>query len=98
MKRLFSASLLCVALAACGHARLVNRTTTGGVYALEGDRAKAMEQATAEMAQHCHGPYQIVSEGEQVIGTDSAQQNETYVAKDGTVVNQGGQSTRDAIE
>ena len=98
MKRLISASLLCLALAACGHARLVSRTPSGGVFALEGDRNKAMEDAQGQMAAHCRGPYSIVSEGERVVGTDSAQKNETYVSDDGTVVNQGGQSTRDATE
>ena len=98
MKRLVSLSLLCAALAACGHARLVSRTQDGGVFALEGDRQKAMEDAQGQMANLCRGPYQIIAEGEQVVGTDSAQQNETYVTKDGTVVNEGGQSTRDATE
>jgi hypothetical protein len=98
MKRLISASLLAIALSACGHARLVSQTRTGGVYALEGDRNKAMEDAHGQMTAHCRGPYEIVSQGERVIGTDTAQANETYVAEDGTLVNQGGQSTREATE
>ncbi len=98
MKRLVLASLLGITASACGHARLVSRTPTGGIYALEGDRNKAMEDAQAQMAAHCQGPYSILSEGEQVVGTDTAQANETYVAEDGTVVNQGGQSTREVAE
>jgi hypothetical protein len=98
MGRLLSLGLLFVLAAGCGHARLVSRTQYGGVYALEGDRNKAMEDAHGQMSAHCRGPYTIVSEGENVIGQDSSQQNETYVAEDGTVVNQGGASTRAATE
>lgn len=89
---------LFVLAAGCGHARLVSRTQYGGVYALEGDRNKAMEDASSQMSAHCRGPYTIVAEGENVVGADSAQQNETYVKDDGTVVNQGGASTREATE
>jgi hypothetical protein len=69
---------LLLVLAACGSARVVNRTQYGGVIALQGDRGKAMEQATAEMAAHCGGPgsYRVIKEGEVVIGTD------TYVRED----------------
>jgi hypothetical protein len=102
MKRIassfLSAALLVTLAAACGHARMVNRTQYGGTFALEGDRYKALEDAHSQMNSHCQGPYTIVSEGEQVIGQDSAQQNETYVAEDGTLVNEGGASTRDATE
>ena len=98
MRRLFCIASLLALAAGCGHARLVNRNTTGGVFALEGDRNKAMEDAAQQMSAHCRGPYTITSEGENVVGTDSAQSNETYVTKDGTVVNQGGASTRQAVE
>jgi hypothetical protein len=98
MNRVSALALLLVVAAGCGHARLVSRTQYGGVYALEGDRNKAMEDAHGQMSSHCQGPYSIVSEGENIIGSDSAQSNETYVAEDGTVVNQGGQSTRQATE
>lgn len=58
-----------VLLAACGSARVVQRTQYGGVVALEGDRGKAMEGAHREMAAHCgQGNYQIVQEGEEVVG------------------------------
>jgi hypothetical protein len=69
---------LFVVLAACGSARVIQRTQEGGVIELAGDRAKAMEQASAEMAAHCGGPgsYNIVQEGEEAIGTD------TYVRED----------------
>jgi hypothetical protein len=75
---------LIVVLAACGSARVIQRTQTGGVIELQGDRGKAMEQANQEMASHC-GPnnYTIVQEGEEAIGTD------TYTRQD---TNSGGQT------
>lgn len=86
-------------LAACGSARVVQRTTYGGIVALEGDRGKAMEGAHREMANHCGpGNYQIVQEGEEVVGSNTASSDETYATHDGTVVNQGGSSTRQAVE
>lgn len=42
-----------VALAACGTARVVQKTTAGGTIELEGDHNKAMEQANEQMAAHC---------------------------------------------
>ena len=85
--------------AACGAARTVNRNQYGGTIALEGDRNKAMERAHQQMTAHC-GPnnYTIVSEGETVIGQDSAASSETVQHKDGTVTQEAGQSTRDATE
>jgi hypothetical protein len=85
--------------AACGTARVVNRNQYGGTIALEGDRNKAMERAHQAMSAHC-GPnnYTIVSEGETVIGSDSAASSETVQHKDGTVTQEAGQSTRDAVE
>jgi hypothetical protein len=57
-------------LAACGSARVVQRTQYGGVIALEGDRGKAMDGAHREMSAHCgSGNYQIVQEGEEPVGT-----------------------------
>ena len=41
---------LILALAACGSARVIQRTQAGGVIELQGDRGKAMEQANQEMA------------------------------------------------
>ncbi|MEZ4362491.1 MAG: hypothetical protein R3B48_20035 [Kofleriaceae bacterium] len=91
--------MILVSLAACGGIRVVNRSQQGGTIALHGDRNNAMEKAHAEMSRHC-GPnnYTIVSEGETVVGTDSAATSETYQEKDGTVVQEAGQSTRDAVE
>src|SRR5438132_12648767 len=69
---------LVVALAACGSARVIQRTQVGGVIELQGDKGKAMEQANQEMAAHC-GPnnYTIVQEGEEAVGTDTVTQQNT---------------------
>lgn len=72
---------LILALAACGSARVIQRTQVGGVIELQGDRGKAMEQANSEMAAHC-GPnnYTIVQEGEEAIGTDTYTREDTSAA------------------
>ena len=69
---------LILALAACGSARVIQRTQAGGVIELQGDRGKAMEQANQEMAAHC-GPnnYTIVQEGEEAIVTDTYTREDT---------------------
>ena len=80
---------LILALAACGSARVIQRTQAGGVIELQGDRGKAMEQANSEMAAHC-GPnnYTIVQEGEEAIGTD------TYTREDTSAASQTSRSGR----
>src|SRR5262245_4541748 len=72
MLRKISVGLFLV-LAACGSAKVIQRTQTGGVIELQGDRGKAMEQANNEMAAHCGGPgsWEITQEGEEAIGTDT---------------------------
>ncbi len=77
MLRNISLGLL-VVLAACGSARVIQRTQTGGVIELAGDRGKAMEQANSEMSSHC-GPnnFTIVQEGEEAVGTDTYTQQNT---------------------
>ena len=72
---------LILALAACGSARVIQRTQAGGVIELQGDRGKAMEQANSEMSSHC-GPnnYTIVQEGEEAIGTDTYSREDTSAA------------------
>ena len=70
-------------LAACGSARVLQRTQVGGVIELQGDRGKAMEQANQEMSAHC-GPnnFTITQEGEEAIGTDTiAQENQSTDSK-----------------
>ena len=84
---------------ACGGARIVKQTQSGGEIALEGERSEAMKQADKEMLAHCQGPYTIVEQGEVVVGTDTVHSDDTYVDEEtGTVVNEGGESTRDATE
>ena len=88
MLRKVSLGLL-LALAACGSARVIQRTQGGGVIELQGDRGKAMEQANQEMASHC-GPnnYTIVQEGEEAVGTD------TYTREDTSAASQTSRSGR----
>ena len=88
MLRKFSLGLI-LALAACGSAKVIQRTQAGGVIELQGDRGKAMEQANSEMASHC-GPnnYTILQEGEEAIGTD------TYVREDTNAASQTSRSGR----
>jgi hypothetical protein len=78
---------LILALAACGSARVIQRTQAGGIIELQGDRGKAMEQANQEMTAHC-GPsnFTIVQEGEEAVGTD------TFVRED---TNAGSTTSRD---
>lgn len=44
---------LVLLLAACGGARMIKVTPTGGTLELQGDRAKAMDSATAQMDDKC---------------------------------------------
>ena len=69
---------LVLALAACGSARVIQRTQTSGVIELDGDRSKAMEQANQEMAAHCGANnYTMVQEGDEAVGTDTYSQANT---------------------
>ncbi len=70
-------------VAACGSARVIQRTQYGGTIALQGDRGKAMEQAHKEMGGHCGtGNYAITQEGEEVIGQDTMHQSDTNYGED----------------
>jgi hypothetical protein len=85
-------------LAACGSARVVQRTQYGGIIALEGDHGKAMEGAHAEMAAHCGaGNYTIVKEAEEVIGTDTTYGESSDYDSHGSSTS-GGESTRQVTE
>lgn len=59
-----------LALAACGTARIIQRTAAGGVIELQGDHNKAMEQANEEMAAACAN-FLIVSAGDEPIAPPS---------------------------
>jgi hypothetical protein len=78
MLRKVSLGLIVVLAAACGSARVIQRTQAGGVIELSGDRGKAMEQANQEMASHC-GPnnFTITQEGEEAVGTDTFVREDT---------------------
>ena len=81
-------------LAACGSAKVINRTQTGGVIQLDGDRGKAMEQANSEMSRHCGpGNYTITQEGEEAIGTDTYAREDT--AQDSATSRSGRRSSTD---
>jgi len=53
------------------HARLIMRTSNGGVIQLDGDRGKAMERSQDLMVAHC-GPdnFTIIQEGEERVDED----------------------------
>ena len=55
-----------LALAACGTARIVQKTPYGGVIELQGDHNKAMEQANEQMAAACPD-FIVVREGPEPI-------------------------------
>ncbi len=64
----------------CSGIRVVRESKTGGEIALLGGREGAMEKANAEMARKCGGPgtYEIVEQGEVVVGeTSSTNTNST---------------------
>jgi hypothetical protein len=98
MLRKVSLGLIVILASACGSARVIQRTQSGGVIELSGDRGKAMEQANADMASHC-GPnnFTIVQEGEEAVGTDTfSQQNtsdQTQASRSGRTVTNDSQTT-----
>jgi hypothetical protein len=63
-------ALASLSLAACSSIRVVQKTPQGGVVALQGDREEAMQKAVTYMQSQCPTGYQIVEEGEAVIGQD----------------------------
>jgi hypothetical protein len=69
-----------------GEGRVIQRTQTGGVIELSGDRRGAMKQADEEMAAHC-GPnnYTIVQEGEEAVGADTYSPSGSAPSNNGSV-------------
>ena len=64
--------LLVIGLAACGGARIIQMTPTGGIIELQGDRSKAMEQATSDMNAKCGAnSFTIVKDGDEPVGTQT---------------------------
>jgi len=79
---------LVVVLGACGTARVVWRTQTGGGIELQGDRSRSMEAANGEMSAHCGANnYTIVAEGLEPVGTDR------YYSQNSSPYPQGGTQT-----
>ncbi len=84
MLRKLGLGLLCSALlAACGSAVLITQNQAGGVFRINGDRGKGMEDAQKQMAAHC-GPsnFTIVQQGEEAIGTDVIANSDTNYGED----------------
>lgn len=67
------ASVALLATTACSSIRPVQVTKVGGVIALEGSRDGAREKAIAYMKDRCALGYEIVEEGEAVVGSDTYQ-------------------------
>src|SRR5215813_3697519 len=64
-------ALSTLALSGCGTYRVVRRTPSGGEVALQGSEEKAREAAAEYMASQCPQGYDIVEEGEAVIGSET---------------------------
>jgi hypothetical protein len=63
--------------AGCGTARYLKKTPTGGTLELEGDPDKANKDAKRLMADHCRAGYDVVAQGERIIGTEAERQQAT---------------------
>ncbi|HEV7555748.1 MAG TPA: hypothetical protein VGO00_09855 [Kofleriaceae bacterium] len=82
-----------VLAAGCGMAKVISRNKQGGIIELQGDRGKAMEDANQQMAAHCGpGNFSITQEGEEAIGTDTVQQQQTT---DTEHTSRNGRTTKD---
>ncbi|HVV87999.1 MAG TPA: hypothetical protein VHE35_33390 [Kofleriaceae bacterium] len=84
MLRKLGLGLLCsVLIAGCGEAVLISQNQAGGVFRINGDRNKGMEDANKQMAAHCGpGNYTITQQGEEAIGTDVITQSNTNYGED----------------
>jgi hypothetical protein len=65
------ASSFSLASIGCGTYRVVKKTQNGGEVALEGVQSQAREKAEQYMASQCPTGYDIVEEGEAVVGSES---------------------------
>ena len=63
-------TIAALGLAACGNYRVVRRTPNGGEVALEGDQGKAREKAEEYMRGQCPSGYDVLEEGEAVVGQE----------------------------
>ncbi len=71
---LFLASLSL--LTACSSIRVVQKTKEGGVLALKGPRDSAHEKAEEYMLSRCPEGYDVLEEGEAVVGQDTSVRTE----------------------
>jgi hypothetical protein len=70
-------ALLLLTLCACGTARYIQKTPTGGTLELEGDPDRASLEAKRLMIEHCKGSFQVTSEGERFVGTEAERRQQT---------------------
>src|SRR5258708_18680682 len=64
-------ALSTMALTGCGTYRVVHKTAAGGEVALEGSEDKAREAAAEYMASQCPQGFDVIEEGEAVIGSQT---------------------------
>jgi hypothetical protein len=64
-------ALSTIGLTGCGTYRVVHRTPAGGEVALEGSEEKAREAANEYMASQCPYGFDVIEEGEAVVGSET---------------------------
>lgn len=64
-------ALSTIGLTGCGTYRVVHRTAAGGEVALEGSEDKAREAASEYMASQCPYGFDVIEEGEAVVGSET---------------------------
>jgi predicted component of type VI protein secretion system len=66
--------------AGCSSIRVVKKMPDGGVVALQGAQDGAREKADEYMRSQCNGAYEVLEEGEAVIGSDTTvRQQQTFL-------------------
>jgi hypothetical protein len=66
-----TAALFAFAVGGCSGIRVVKKTQDGGVVALQGVQSDARVKADEYMRAQCGGEYEVVEEGEAVVGSDT---------------------------
>jgi hypothetical protein len=78
MRRVLAA-LACLAFTACGSARQVQKTKTGGVLELSGEWTAAFDSAHHKMEKHCGTQnWAIVNEGRDITPEEGAKSNHAW--------------------
>jgi hypothetical protein len=68
-----------LALTACGSARQVQKTKTGGILELSGEWTSAFDSAHARMTDHCgEHKWAIVNEGRDITPDEGAKSNHAW--------------------